>query len=101
MSSQLVTPIDEPTLCMIFNERKGAELVAEAIERQHAFVEFEAFDTTDEQGRSAVLLLIRCETATAQELFELIGHRLPDYIQARWFPPSRVASVISSVEAST
>jgi hypothetical protein len=90
----LVTPTHrEPTLAIIFNERSGPEQVADIINRGHAFVDYEVYDTPDEQGRAAFLLLIYCETATADDLFALIGNKLPDYILARRFPVSRVSSI--------
>lgn len=105
MSPPLVTTIDdgppqggrrrpdEPTIIILFNERTGPNQVAEIIARSHAFVESETWETTDEQGRPAFLLVLTCETATADQLFELIGSKLPDYIQARRFPPSRLTQV--------
>jgi hypothetical protein len=89
----LVTEIRLPTLAVLFNENSGPEQVAELISRQHAFVEYEAYDTTDEEGRAAYLLLVYCETATADQLYDLIGNRLPDYVLARRFPTSRVEDI--------
>ena len=104
MHAPLVTPIDDssvpdardadgPTVAIIFNEKSGPSQVAEIIAAKHAFIEFESWETHDEQDRAAFLLVVTCETATAEQLFELIGSRLPDYIQARRFPPSRLAQV--------
>jgi hypothetical protein len=93
VSVPLVTEIRLPTVAIIFNERSGPDQVAEIIARQHAFTEFETYEVADEIGRPAYLLLAYCETGTANELFDMIGHRLPDYIQARKFPPSRVEDV--------
>lgn len=101
----LVTTIDEgsdptasprgsgPTAMILFNERSGPTQVADIISAKHAFVETETWETTDEQDRAAWLLVVTCETATADQLIELIGSRLPDYIQARRFPPSRLPHV--------
>lgn len=89
----LVTEIRTPTLAVLFNEHSGPEQVADIISRQHAFVEFEAYDTVDETGRAAYLLLVYCETADADQLYALIGNRLPDYVLARRFPLSRVDTV--------
>jgi hypothetical protein len=105
MNPPLVTTIDdgppqggqrrpgEPTVIILFNERTGPNQVAEIISRSHAFVESETWETVDEQERPAFLLVLTCETATAEQLFDLIGSKLPDYIQARRFPPSRMAQV--------
>lgn len=83
----------QPTIIIIFNERSGPAQVADIIGLRHSFIEQEVWETADEQGRQAFLLAVTCETATADQLFELIGSRLPDYIQARRFPPSRLAEV--------
>jgi hypothetical protein len=80
----------EPTLAILFNEKSGPDQVMDIIQVKHAFVGFETYQTDDEQGRPAFLLLVFCETATADQLFEMIGNRLPDYIQARRFPLSRL-----------
>jgi hypothetical protein len=100
--SPLVTTIDdepgraaagrsaEPTVLILFNERSGAGQVVDLIATRHAFVDSEVWETVDEQDRPAWVLVITCETATAEQLFDLIGSRLPDYIQARRFPPSRM-----------
>ena len=104
MNRPLVTTIDEgatpssrvnagPTVIILFNERTGPTQVAEIIAAKHAFIETEIWETEDEQGRSAFVLAVTCETATADQLFDLIGSRLPDYIQARRFPPSRLDEV--------
>jgi hypothetical protein len=104
MSSRpLVTTIDDadepevvpagPTVIIIFNEKSGPTQVAEIIAAKHSFTETETWETEDESGRAAWLLVVTCETATAEQLFDLIGSRLPDYIQARRFPPSRLAAV--------
>lgn len=104
MHPPLVTTIDEgphagssraagPTVIIIFNERSGPSQVAEIISTKHSFIDAETWETVDEQDRTAYLLVVTCETATADQLFELIGSRLPDYIQARRFPPSRMAHV--------
>ena len=102
--SALVTTIDdntpaaprrgtEPTIVILFNEKTGPSQVADIIAGKHSFVETEIWETVDEQGRSAWLLVLTCETASPEALFELIGSRLPDYIQARRFPPSRLPLV--------
>jgi hypothetical protein len=83
----------QPTILILFNERTGPSQVAEIIGLRHSFIESEVWETVDEQDRQAFLLALNCETATADQLFELIGSRLPDYIQARRFPPSRLAEV--------
>lgn len=97
MHPPLVTPIDpEPTVAVLFNDRGGPDQVTAIIAAKHAFVETEAWTTVDEEGRPAWLLLVTCETATADQLFDLIGSRLPDYIQARRFPLGRVPEVRSN-----
>jgi len=104
MNRPLVTPIETadedapsvpagPTVIIVFNERTGPSQVAEIIAAKHSFTETEMWETEDETGRSAWLLAVTCETATADQLFDLIGSRLPDYIQARRFPPSRLPEV--------
>lgn len=103
MNRPLVTPVDgadEPApvpaadpVLILFNERSGPAQVIELVAARHAFVESAVWQTSDEQGRPAWLLSLRCETANADELHVLIGSRLPDYIQARRFPPSRLAAV--------
>jgi hypothetical protein len=106
MTPPLVTTIDdgpskggggrrpaEPTSIILFNERTGPTQVVDIISRGHAFVESEIWETVDEQERPAFLLVLRGETATADQLFDLIGSKLPDYIQARRFPPSRMEEV--------
>lgn len=105
MQRPLVTTVDgapiapaapvrpEPTLLILFNEKSGPPLVIDIIGAKHAFVETEIWTTTDETDRPAWLLVITCETATPSELFDLIGSRLPDYIQSRQFPLSRLADV--------
>ena len=85
-----------PTVIILFNERSGPAQVAEIISGRHSFIETEAWETIDEQERPAHLLVVTCETASAEQLFELIGSRLPDYIQARRFPPSRMDVVRST-----
>lgn len=101
----LVTTIDEgsdptaprraagPTALILFNEKSGPTQVVDIIGGKHSFVETETWETTDEQDRPAWLLVVTCETATAEQLIELLGSRLPDYIQARRFPPSRLDHV--------
>ncbi|MCW2956635.1 MAG: hypothetical protein JWO69_1504 [Thermoleophilia bacterium] len=107
MSRPLVTTIDDgkgtdaprpagPTVIILFNEKSGPSQVAEIIAAKHSFTETETWETHDETGRSAWLLVVTCETASADQLFELIGSRLPDYIQARRFPPSRLPQVRAS-----
>ena len=103
--SPLVTTIDDgpnptaspraagPTVVILFNEKSGPSQVAEIIATKHSFIETEMWETVDEQERPAFLLLVQCETATAEQLLELVGSRLPDYIQARRFPPSRLDTV--------
>lgn len=83
----------EPTIVILFNEKSGPAQVAEIISNKHSFIESEVWETVDEQERAAWVLLVHCETATADQLFELIGSRLPDYIQPRRFPPSRMELV--------
>lgn len=84
---------NEPTIIILFNEKSGPGQVADIIGNKHAFIETETWETTDEQDRPAWVLVVRCETATADQLFDLIGSRLPDYIQPRRFPPSRMELV--------
>lgn len=103
--SPLVTTIDEgpnptapqravgPTIVIIFNEKSGPAQVAEIIAGKHSFIETEMWETVDEQDRPAFLLTVECETANAEQLLDLVGSRLPDYIQARRFPPSRLEHV--------
>lgn len=104
MHPPLVTTIDDgpqraprrtgdPTIVILFNEKSGPSQVADIISLKHSFIETEVWETVDEQGRAAFLLVVNCETATGDQLFDLIGSRLPDYIQARRFPPSRLADV--------
>ena len=88
--TEIREPTREPTLAMLFNEHSAPGQVADIISRAHAFVEFEAYDTEDETGRHAYLLLVYCETASPDQLFDMIGSRLPDYVLARKFPMSRV-----------
>lgn len=100
--SPLVTTIDDgpdatasargtgPTVVILFNEKSGPSQVAEIIANKHSFIETEMWETVDEQDRPAYLLTVVCETATAEQLLDLVGSRLPDYIQARRFPPSRL-----------
>lgn len=85
-----------PTVAILFNEKSGPEQVAELVMVRHAFCEFEVWGTEDEHGREAWLLAVWCETAGAEELVEMIGSRLPDYIQARRFPLSRIVKVRAS-----
>lgn len=107
MERPLVTTIDgapaaggsgpaDPTVVILFNDRSGPGQVVDIVANKHAFVDSEIWETEDEQSRPAWLLVLRCETATADQLFDLIGSRLPDYIQPRRFPPSRLAAVRSS-----
>lgn len=103
--SPLVTTIDDgpnPTAStradaamsiIIFNEKSGPAQVADIIGNKHSFIQTEIWETVDEQDRPAWLLTIICETATPEQLLELVGSRLPDYIQARRFPPSRLELV--------
>ena len=96
--SPLITRVSDdadpqPTLAIIFNERSAPDQVADLISRGHAFVGFESFETVDEEGRAAFLLVVFCETSSADDLFDLIGSRLPDYIQSRRFPNSRIPAV--------
>lgn len=86
----------EPTIVILFNEKTGPPQVAEIISLRHSFIQTEMWETVDELGRAAFLLVVNCETATGDQLFELIGSRLPDYIQARRFPPSRLETVRTS-----
>jgi hypothetical protein len=101
MNPPLVTTIDEgpdasarrpgePTIVILFNERTGPSQVAEIITTKHSFIETETWETVDETDRPAWVLMVTCETATADQLFDLIGSRLPDYIQPRRFPMSRM-----------
>lgn len=109
MNRPLVTPVDgadEPPssapatapVLILFNERSGPAQVVELVAARHAFVESSVWQTSDEQGRPAWLLALTCETADADALLELVGSRLPDYIQARRFPPSRLAAVMAEGE---
>jgi hypothetical protein len=98
MTRPLVTPVEsapepDPPVLILFNEKSGPAQVIDLVGVRHSFTESEVWATTDEQGRPAWLLALTCETATPNELFELIGSRLPDYIQARRFPPSRLPQV--------
>ncbi|MCB0877604.1 MAG: hypothetical protein KDC46_01295 [Thermoleophilia bacterium] len=83
----------DPTIIILFNEKTGPEQVATLISNKHSFIETEVWETRDEQDRTAWVLVVVCETATADQLFDLIGSRLPDYIQPRRFPPSRLPLV--------
>lgn len=90
----LVTPIEAaPTIAILFNERSGPAQVVDILATKHSFLRTETWKTVDETGRDAFLLVVDCETATADQLFDLIGSRLPDYIQARRFPPSLLGAV--------
>ena len=82
-----------PSAAILFNEKSAPQQVVDIIDQKHAFVGYEGWETVDEQGRPAWLLLIWCETASEVEILELVGGRLPDYIRARRFPPSQVARV--------
>jgi hypothetical protein len=104
MNPPLVTTIDEgpepmsqragePTVIILFNEKTGPSQVMDIITAKHSFVESETWETVDELDRPAWVLVVTCETAGADQLFDLIGSRLPDYIQARRFPPSRMSVV--------
>lgn len=93
MSNPLVTEVSDPSVAILFNEKSGPGQVADILNRQHAFVEYEVYDTHDEQGRPAWLLLVYIETATPNEVMAMIGSRLPDYIQARMYPPSLIEKV--------
>lgn len=86
-------PASSQDVIIIFNDRGGPTLVQEIVERMHAFCSFEVLETSDELGNMAWVQVIGCETATPDQLFELIGNRLPDYIRARRFPPSRLAAL--------
>jgi hypothetical protein len=101
MNPPLVTTIDEgpdasarrpgdPTIIILFNEKTGPAQVAEIISTKHSFIQTETWETVDETDRPAWVLLVTCETASADQLFDLIGSRLPDYIQPRRFPASRM-----------
>lgn len=83
-------------IAILFNERSGPQLMSDIVDGKHAFVQYEAWETVDEQGRPAWLLLVGCETANADQILELVGSRLPDYIQARRFPPSLIPKVRAS-----
>ena len=83
----------EPTVIILFNEKTGPSQVVEIVSGKHSFVLSETWETVDEQQRPAWLLVMMCETATADQLFDIIGTRLPDYIQARRFPVSRLPIV--------
>ncbi len=85
-----------PTIALIFNDRSAAGQVQELIERDHAFARYESIEAEDEQGRAAWVLAIWCETATANQIYDSVVPRLPDYIRARWFPPTRVRELVSS-----
>jgi hypothetical protein len=82
-----------PTLLILFNDKAGPQQVVDIVASKHAFVESQTYDTIDEQQRPAWLLVLTCETATAAEHFDMIGSRLPDYIQARRFPASRLPEI--------
>ena len=110
MNRPLVTTVDgatvpaavpappEPTMLIVFNEKSGAPQVVDIIAAKHAFVATETWKTVDEQERDAWVLVVTCETATPGEIYELIGSRLPDYIQARHYPPSRLTELRRSGE---
>ncbi len=85
-----------PSVAILFNEKSGPDQVVDIISRQHAFVQHEPLVTVDERGSTAWLLLLACETARPEQIMEMVGNRLPDYIQARLFPPSMVDAVRSS-----
>jgi hypothetical protein len=93
VGSPFVTEVREPTSAILFNEKGGPEMVGDMVSRMHAFVDYEVFETKDEDDRPAFLLLIYCETATPEDIDAIIGSRLPDYIVARRFPISRIAAV--------
>lgn len=104
MTRPLVTTVDgdpatgaprpaDPTLLILFNDKAGPQQVVDIVASKHAFVETQTYDTRDERDRPAWLLVLTCETATATELFDMIGSRLPDYIQARRFPASRLPEI--------
>lgn len=82
-------------MAVIFNDRTGPAMVQEIIERVHSFCKYDMYDTVDENGRSAWLLIVECETATPDQLYALIGQNLPDYIRARRFPPTRLEQLRS------
>lgn len=101
MDRPFITPLDpisadlppSEDLLVLFNDRAGATQMRDLVLVRHAFVTFETWETVDEQERRAFLLLVRCETADAEELMGLVTGRLPDYIQVRRFPPSRLDDV--------
>lgn len=89
----------DPTLAILFNDKGGPDQVIEIIQAKHAFVDFETYQTDDERGRPAYLLLVYCETATPDQLFDMIGTRLPDYVQARRFPLTRLQELRHATDA--
>lgn len=86
----MADPSVTPSLAILFNDKAGPDQVIDIIKTKHAFVGFETYQTEDEVGRPAFLLLVYCETASPETLYDMIGNRLPDYIQARRFPISRL-----------
>lgn len=90
---------DAPVLAVLFNDRKGAELLREHVAREHSFCRFETFQTQDEEGRNVVVFAIWTETATAADLWSYCA-RLPDYILARRFPPTRIELLQSQAGAA-
>ena len=64
----------EPTIAMLFNDRKGPELALEAIRRDHAFVEAETVETADEDGRRAWLLVL---AAMSQHVLRTVFRAAP------------------------
>lgn len=108
MKRPLVTRIDQDSekqkndpILVIFNEHSGPGQVIDLVNVKHAFIEYEVWKHQDEQGRPAWILILTCETATAEEVLDLVGSRLPDYIQVRRFPLSRLSLVRSSGELVT
>ncbi|MBC7461839.1 MAG: hypothetical protein H7287_10800 [Thermoleophilia bacterium] len=105
MNRPLVTTVDgapapaaeqappEPTMLIVFNEKSGASQVVDIIATKHAFVVTEIWKGLDENDREAWVLVVTCETASSSEVYDLIGKRLPDYIRARQYPPSRLAEL--------
>jgi hypothetical protein len=89
MATHNSSSFDAPVLAVLFNDRKGAELLREHVAREHSFCRFELFQTQDEEGRNVVVFAIWTETASASDLWAYCA-RLPDYILARRFPPTRV-----------
>lgn len=88
-----------PTIALLFNDRKGPELMREHVEREHAFCRFATWQDVDEEGRSAYVFAVWSETASAEEIWGYTP-RLPDYLRARKYPPTRAAARAGGVDQS-